>query len=177
MFNVTMKDLKAFLDCYVGHPVDYLEYNPIKGYEITINDKVVSSIYQDNKDIDAIEVFLNKDDISLPMTWESEVMADVFTVTKKSLTNSHFLKMVIAKVVGCNRYDIVDRKERLNDDNMFESRISKRGRDVKDYNTNLKNFMCGGVAIIFTEHNDRIEVEARRSFNVTYDLFKDLNNS
>ena len=95
MYELTLEQLKVFCESYMEEGEKFVEYHTLDEYEIIIDGKALSCIYQDNRDIDHVEVFLADDGASLPKSWNDLVNVNINQITKNELPKHSIMKMIM----------------------------------------------------------------------------------
>lgn len=97
MYELKLENLKGFCESYIEEGEKFVEYHTLAEYEIIIDGKALSCIYQDNRDIDKVELFLADDCESLPMAWNDLVNVNINQITKNELPKHSIIKMIMKK--------------------------------------------------------------------------------
>jgi hypothetical protein len=178
MYEIPLRDLKAFCQPpFTEEGEKYVEYEPRNDYEIIIDGKVLSAIYQDDYRNDKVEVFFTDDNASLPMKWGDIIEVKINILKRKNVTNGHYNKMLIANIIGCSAGEMVDRRNtgKLDETNYSEYRVSKvgRGKAVKKFNDNIEPIIYSrGFRFTFIDYDDRIEIHVKRKRDIAQtDIF------
>jgi hypothetical protein len=95
METIKLENLKGFCESYIEEGEKFVEYHTLAEYEIIIDGKILSCIYQDNRDIDKVELFLADDCESLPMAWNDLVNVNINQITKNELPKHSIMKMIM----------------------------------------------------------------------------------
>lgn len=159
MYKMKLEHIKGFCELFTVEDELFCEYHPLSEYEIIIDSKTLSVIFQENVNIDKVEVFDTFDNASVPMTWDSEVNVKINRITKKELAEDLIIKNIISNAIGCLQLDMLQRYA-IKDNNVYEFRVNKY---KKNYNKNINNINTLGYDIIFNEDDIKIEVEVKKN--------------
>lgn len=175
-YKIKVENLKAFCEsAFTEEGEKYLEYHVHHDYEIFINNKKISLIYQDDYRVDKVEVFLTDGNESLPFSWGDDIAVNILLLKRKNVTNREFRRMIIANIIGCSDSAVVQRRNNIDDDNSAEYQISKvngRGGQRIKYNDIINPVqIIDGLQFTIIDYEDRIEVNIKNMRNI---LQKDM---
>jgi hypothetical protein len=94
MYELKLENLKGFCEIFTEDDEKFIEYHVYDEYEIIIDGKVLSHIYQENKDIDRVEVFSTDGNESLPMRWNYEVNVLINKMIRTEMPIETVLKII-----------------------------------------------------------------------------------
>ena len=175
-FKIKVEHLKAFCEpTFTEEGENYLEYHVHHDYELIINNKKISHIYQDDFRVDKVEIFLTDGNESLPFSWGDDIEVYIILLKRKNLLNRDFTKLIIANIVGCGAGAVVQHRVNKDEDNSAEFQISKvagRGEQRIKYNNIINPVqIVDGLQYTFIDYEDRIEVNIKNMRNI---LQKDI---
>lgn len=175
-YKIKVENLKAFCEsAFTEEGENFLEYHVHHDYEILINNKKISHIYQDDYRVDKVEVFLTDGNESLPFSCGDDITVNIILLKRKNVSNREFKRMIIANIIGCSDSAVVERRKNIDDDNSSEYQISKvagRGGQRIKYNDIINPVqIIDGLQYTIIDYEDRIEVHLKNVRNI---LQKDM---
>jgi hypothetical protein len=175
-YKIKVENLMAFCEpAFTEEGEKFLEYHVCHDYELIINNKKISHIYQDDYRVDKVEIFLTDGNESLPFSLGDDIEVYIILLKRKNFMKPDFTKRIIANIIGCGAGAVVQRRVNQDEDNSAEYQISKvagRGEQRIKYNDIINPVqIIDGLQYTIIDYEDRIEVNIKNMRNI---LQKDM---